>query len=94
LFYTNLLSPGGGGATLPAVGGRVPGVGARGYHFLDCQQATPHVLRLGAREIPRTEFLRRLNLALREPTEQGSWSGCGLSGAWSNGQDGAQAAQA
>ncbi len=82
------------GASQAALAVLLRHLGGRGYHFLDCQQATPHVLRLGAREIPRTEFLRRLNLALREPTEQGSWSGCGLSGAWSNGQDSAQAAQA
>lgn len=29
----------------------------RGFVLLDCQQTTPHVVRLGAREIPRTEFL-------------------------------------
>ena len=29
----------------------------RGFVLLDCQQTTPHVVRLGAREIPRREFL-------------------------------------
>lgn len=29
----------------------------QGFVLLDCQQTTPHVLRLGAREIPRSRFL-------------------------------------
>lgn len=29
----------------------------QGFLLLDCQQATPHMLRLGAREIPRRHFL-------------------------------------
>jgi leucyl/phenylalanyl-tRNA--protein transferase len=35
-----------------------------GGHFIDCQQATPHMLRLGAHLMPRREFLERLRLAL------------------------------
>ncbi|MCM0755828.1 leucyl/phenylalanyl-tRNA--protein transferase [Desulfovibrio aminophilus] len=49
-------------------------LGVRGYHFLDCQQATPHVLRMGATEVSRAEFLRRLAAAVRFPTEEGSWT--------------------
>lgn len=30
---------------------------AQGVELVDCQQATPHMLRLGAEEIPRREFL-------------------------------------
>jgi len=37
---------------------------ARGYTLLDVQQATPHTVRLGAKEIPRCEYLRRLEEAL------------------------------
>lgn len=33
---------------------------ARGATWIDIQQLTPHFARLGAREIPREEFLRRL----------------------------------
>jgi leucyl/phenylalanyl-tRNA--protein transferase len=33
---------------------------ARGYRLLDIQQLTPHTARLGAIEIPRREYLRRL----------------------------------
>ena len=34
------------------------------FHFLDCQQTTAHMLRFGAREISRDEFLQRLKKAL------------------------------
>ncbi len=30
---------------------------AQGVELIDCQQATPHMLRLGAEEIPRKNFL-------------------------------------
>jgi leucyl/phenylalanyl-tRNA--protein transferase len=36
---------------------------ARGSEFLDCQVMTPHVKALGARLIPRGEFLDRLEVA-------------------------------
>ncbi|HEX5913029.1 MAG TPA: leucyl/phenylalanyl-tRNA--protein transferase [Rubrobacter sp.] len=36
----------------------------RGYVLLDCQIQNPHLARLGAREIPEEEYLRRLRHAL------------------------------
>lgn len=33
----------------------------RGVEMVDCQQTTPHMLRLGAEEIPRAVFLTRLH---------------------------------
>ena len=36
----------------------------RGYELLDCQIQNPHLARLGAREIPEHEYLRRLQHAL------------------------------
>src|SRR5215213_5529664 len=36
----------------------------RGYELLDCQIHNPHLARLGAREIPEREYLRRLQHAL------------------------------
>ena len=36
-------------------------VQARGYRLLDVQQMTPHMRRLGATEIPRGDFLKRLH---------------------------------
>jgi leucyl/phenylalanyl-tRNA--protein transferase len=38
----------------------------RGYTLLDIQQLTPHTRRLGAREIPRGEFLARLGPAVTQ----------------------------
>jgi leucyl/phenylalanyl-tRNA--protein transferase len=36
----------------------------RGFVLLDCQIQNPHLARLGAREIPESEYLRRLQHAL------------------------------
>ncbi len=44
------------------------------YDFIDCQIATPHLMRLGARLINRDEFLDQLEEALNKPTDLGSWS--------------------
>ena len=38
---------------------------ARGYSLLDIQQWTPHTGRLGAREIPRAEYLQRFATAIK-----------------------------
>lgn len=47
---------------------------ATGFHFMDAQLHTPHVERMGGREIGRRDFLRRLESALALPTMGGSWS--------------------
>ncbi len=39
----------------------------RGFTLFDVQQSTPHLVRLGATEIPRAQFLRRLRSALELP---------------------------
>jgi leucyl/phenylalanyl-tRNA--protein transferase len=43
------------------------------FHFIDSQMTTEHMLRLGARELPRRTFLKRLQSALRHPTRRGKW---------------------
>lgn len=43
------------------------------FHFIDCQISTQHLIRLGAIEISRIEFLQRLHTALQYPTQRGSW---------------------
>ncbi|MGD9081391.1 MAG: leucyl/phenylalanyl-tRNA--protein transferase [Desulfobacterales bacterium] len=45
-----------------------------GFHFVDCQISTPHLLSFGAQEIPRTQFLKELEQALESPTLKGKWS--------------------
>ena len=44
---------------------------ARGFELLDIQQLTPHLSRMGAREIPRRAFLIRLAAALRKEVRFG-----------------------
>ena len=43
------------------------------FHFIDSQMTTEHMIRLGAKELPRRIFLKRLQLALRHPTKRGRW---------------------
>jgi leucyl/phenylalanyl-tRNA--protein transferase len=38
-----------------------------GFHFMDCQQTTQHLLQFGAREVRRDTFLARLEEALADP---------------------------
>ncbi len=45
----------------------------RGIELVDCQVRTDHLVRLGAREIPRTAFLERLDELLYRPTLRGRW---------------------
>ncbi len=46
-----------------------------GYVLIDCQQTTPHMLRFGAREIPRRKFNAMLNQALEGRGMVGRWTG-------------------
>jgi leucyl/phenylalanyl-tRNA--protein transferase len=43
------------------------------FRIIDCQQASPHVMRFGAEEIPRLEFLDHLAAALTLPDRRGRW---------------------
>ncbi len=45
----------------------------KGYSFIDCQVETPHLETLGAKEIPRKEFLNLLKNSLKEKTIIGNW---------------------
>ncbi|MBN2140935.1 MAG: leucyl/phenylalanyl-tRNA--protein transferase [Desulfovibrionaceae bacterium] len=44
------------------------------FDLVDCQQTTGHVLRFGAREVPRSRFLAMLADSLSHPTRRGRWS--------------------
>lgn len=44
-----------------------------GFRIIDCQVTTPHLLSLGAREIPRAEFMTILKQALEMPTKTIKW---------------------
>jgi leucyl/phenylalanyl-tRNA--protein transferase len=43
------------------------------FDFIDCQVASDHLLRLGAKEIPRSQFLKELEKTLKQPTLKGKW---------------------
>lgn len=43
------------------------------FSLIDCQQTTHHLLRFGARELQRYEFLARIREGLDEPTRVGPW---------------------
>src|SRR5688572_20062046 len=43
------------------------------FHFIDAQMTTEHMLKLGAKEMPRRLFLKRLQSALSHPTKRGRW---------------------
>ena len=51
-----------------------PQLHAWGFVMIDCQVTTQHVLSLGAQEIPRAEFLRRLEHGLKAETRRGKWA--------------------
>ena len=42
-----------------------------GFHFIDSQMTTEHMMNLGAKEVPRRIFLKRLQSALRHATKRG-----------------------
>jgi leucyl/phenylalanyl-tRNA--protein transferase len=46
----------------------------KGYHFIDCQTHTPHLESLGARQMPRAQFLQDLSLALHSSLEPAVWA--------------------
>lgn len=48
-------------------------LGERGCTLIDCQQTTAHMLRFGASEMPRREFLRRVEEGLRSKVLAGRW---------------------
>jgi leucyl/phenylalanyl-tRNA---protein transferase len=44
-----------------------------GFEMIDCQMSTDHLASLGAREIARAEFLRRMRELTRQPGVPGPW---------------------
>ena len=44
------------------------------FTIIDCQVATDHLIRMGARTIPRRDFLSHLYIAIQYPSISGKWS--------------------
>ena len=55
----------------------------QGFGLIDCQMNTPHLASLGGREIPRREFIARLNELTATPPEYARWPTDGATGDWS-----------
>ena len=47
---------------------------AKGFPMIDCQMRTPLLESLGAREIPRRDFLRKLAALVNYPEHPGRWN--------------------
>ena len=43
------------------------------FELIDCQVPTEHLIRFGARQIPRIRFLNQLEKSLKAPTRKGKW---------------------
>ncbi len=61
-------------ASKVALVGLVETLRARGFPMIDCQQRTPLLASLGAREIPRRQFLRRLAALVNYPEPPERWT--------------------
>ena len=61
-------------ASKVALVGLVANLRARGVPMIDCQQRTPLLASLGAREIPRRQFLRRLAALVNYPEIPERWT--------------------
>lgn len=44
------------------------------FSLIDCQLRTEHLMRFGAKEIPRREFMTLLKRALKMPSHAGKWT--------------------
>lgn len=55
---------------------------ARDFGLIDCQMATPHLASLGAQEIPRREFILRLQQLTAAKTYHERWPTDGASQPW------------
>ena len=54
----------------------------QGFALIDCQMNTPHLASLGAHEIPRSEFIKRLQVLCAENDHPGRWPSNGASQGW------------
>jgi leucyl/phenylalanyl-tRNA--protein transferase len=55
---------------------------AHNYAMIDCQMRTDHLASLGGREIPRREFLSRLEVLSAAPSARTLWSVADLNRDW------------
>jgi leucyl/phenylalanyl-tRNA--protein transferase len=73
MFYGESMFSRRTGASKVALAHLVEHLGPRGVEMIDCQMSTAHLASLGAREMPRAEFLRRLGVLARQPPIPSPW---------------------
>jgi len=73
MFYGESMFSTATDASKVALAGLVEELRARGFPLIDCQQRTPLLASLGAREIPRRQFLRRITALVNYPEPMGKW---------------------
>ncbi|MGZ5596927.1 MAG: leucyl/phenylalanyl-tRNA--protein transferase [Usitatibacter sp.] len=61
-------------ASMVALARLVERLRARDYRLIDCQQATAHLASLGAREIPRAAFAKRVQESIQYPPSGERWA--------------------
>lgn len=66
------LAPDASKVALAALAGTLK---AEGFDIIDCQVSTRHLVSMGAREMPRGEFLAVLRRAVDRPWNPGRWEG-------------------
>jgi leucyl/phenylalanyl-tRNA--protein transferase len=74
MFYGESMFSSATDASKVALAGLVGELRARGFPLIDCQQRTPLLASLGAREIPRRQFLRRITALVNYPEPMGKWA--------------------
>ena len=74
MFYGESMFSRATDASKVALVGLVETLRERGFPLIDCQQKTPLLASLGAREIPRRQFLRRVAALVNYPEPSGKWT--------------------
>ena len=74
MFYGESMFSRATDASKVALVGLVATLRQRGFPLIDCQQKTPLLASLGASEIPRRQFLRRVAALVNYPEPSGKWT--------------------
>ena len=74
MFYGESMFSRATDASKVALVGLVQALIERGFRLIDCQQKTPLLASMGAREIPRIQFLRRVRALVNYPEPTGKWT--------------------
>lgn len=75
MFYGESMFTRRSDASKVALVGTVQQLSRWGFHLIDCQMPTDHLASMGAREIPRQEFLAHIGRLVVEPEVPAPWRG-------------------